>query len=218
MNLDILYADRFSPAQQLERLRLWEVLWRSMFSRLIRASDTVYDIGAGSGEFLRTITASRKIAIDPIAPKELSNHGITVIRKSVFNTPDTLLGQADVIMISNFLEHLNSKAEVMDALKIARSMLKPRGIVIIIQPVIDLAGSRYWDFIDHQVPLTRASLLEAVANTGLATQRFIPRFLPYTTKIWIPKSPLFLAAYLLIPWILRPFAGQCLLVARNSGR
>jgi hypothetical protein len=76
--------------------------------------------------------------------------------------------------------------------------------VIVLQPNVRLIGGRYWDFIDHSVALTERSLVEAAELAGFATVELIVRFLPYTTKSWLPQHPLLVKAYLSFPpaWLL----------------
>jgi hypothetical protein len=88
------------------------------------------------------------------------------------------------------------------------------GRVLILQPNIRLVGGRYWDFIDHRVALTDASLLEAAELAGFERERLIVRFLPYTTKRRLPQSPWLVRWYLRIPIAWRLLAGQSLYVGR----
>jgi hypothetical protein len=73
------------------------------------------------------------------------------------------------------------------------------GRLIVLQPNIKLVGPAYWDFIDHRVPLTEDSLVEAATFAGLRTLRVIPRFLPYSVKSRLPKHPLLVRAYFAVP-------------------
>ncbi|MBI2617166.1 hypothetical protein HYW55_03480 [Candidatus Gottesmanbacteria bacterium] len=70
------------------------------------------------------------------------------------------------------------------------------------QPDIGLIGHAYWDFFDHKVPLTCASLTEALnANQFQITYLRHP-FLPYSTKVkYLPLWPIILKIYLAV----RPF-------------
>ena len=98
--------------------------------------------------------------------------------------------------MSNYLEHLDSGDAVIEQLRVAATLLRPSGRVVILQPNIRLVGPRYWDFIDHRVPLTESSLLEAAELAGLRTVELITRFLPYSTKGRLPSHPLLVRAYL----------------------
>ncbi|RMD70072.1 MAG: methyltransferase, partial [Cyanobacteria bacterium J149] len=56
----------------------------------------------------------------------------------------------------------------------------------------------YYDFIDHQLPITHLSLEEILRTIGFKIEVLIPRFLPYSTK-GNPSSPLLLSIYLKLP-------------------
>ena len=98
--------------------------------------------------------------------------------------------------MSNYLEHLESSDAVIDQLRVVRSLLRPGGRVIVLQPNIRLVGPRYWDFIDHRVALTERSLLEAAEVAGIRTVDLVTRFLPYSTKGRLPTAPVLVRAYL----------------------
>jgi hypothetical protein len=85
---------------------------------------------------------------------------------------------------------------VIEQLRVASSLIRPGGHVIVLQPNVRLVGARYWDFIDHKVALTEHSLLEAAEMANLRTVELITRFLPYSTKGRLPTSPGLVRAYL----------------------
>src|SRR5204862_4318920 len=85
---------------------------------------------------------------------------------------------------------------VIDQMRVAATLLRPGGRVIVLQPNVRLVGSRYWDVIDHRVALTERSLLEAAELAGLGTVDLITRFLPYSTKGRMPTAPALVRGYL----------------------
>ena len=213
MNISDLYNKRFSREEQKKRKVLWKTLNEYFLYQWIRPSNTVCDIGAGTREFLETANAKKKIAVDLQYPTIADKRGI-LCYPSIRHIPKTLHGQVDVVMLSNVLEHVETREEILTILRRIKKLLKPGGSLLIIQPVIELVGNRYWDFFDHIVPITRKSLQEALAMEGYDVTVFIPRFLPYTTKAGLPVNTFLLRMYLLIPWYFRPFAGQCFIRAR----
>ncbi len=114
--------------------------------------------------------------------------------------------------MSNYLEHLESSDQVIAQLRVAADLLKPGGRVLVLQPNIRLVGARYWDFIDHRVPLTERSLLEAADLAGLRTEKLVTRFIPYSTKGRLPSHPALVRAYLAIPLAWRFMGKQTLYV------
>jgi SAM-dependent methyltransferase len=127
---------------------------------------------------------------------------------------------ADVIFMSNFLEHLTEKRAVLTLLEECKKVLKPGGRVIILQPNIRYVGPAYWDYIDHHIALTEHSLTEALTVTGYAVETLIPRFLPYTAKSvlgarlgggrrdWLVK------VYLKLPFLWKIFGQQTFVIGR----
>jgi len=116
--------------------------------------------------------------------------------------------------MSNYLEHLMSQAEVIEQLRVAARLLAPAGRVVILQPNVRLTGGSYWDFIDHRVPLTERSLVEAANLAGLRQEHLITRFLPYTSTGRLPQSPALVRLYLAVPLAWRLMGQQTLYVGR----
>lgn len=212
MNRAYLYQCRFSSREQEMRSEFWATLNAHFLNRFIRPDDTVVDVGAGSLEFLTTLKATKKIAVDPLFTSRIVKKGISCY-PSMKDLPKRIKGSVDVVMLSNVLEHLRSRDEILRILSDIRKLLKKDGSLLVIQPTIDLVGQRYWDFFDHVIPITRRSLLEALTVGGFIVSNYIPRFLPYTTKTTLPLKDMLLRIYLRTPWFLRAFAGQCFMRA-----
>lgn len=209
------YRNRFNKSDYLIREKIWRVLCRNVFQKMIDKDAVLMDIGAGYCEFINNIDCKRKIAVD-LNPDTKIRAGadVEVLNTSIMDLPNKLEGKIDVIFMSNFLEHLNSKKELMSVIEKSYSLLKKRGKLIILQPNIDLVKEKYWDFIDHSIPLNLSSLTEALEAVGFRNEVAVKRFLPYTTKNnLMPFIDYLMKLYLLLPSFLRPFAGQSLLVA-----
>jgi SAM-dependent methyltransferase len=201
-----LYRARFSPSEQAVKERVWAVLCEEFFSRYVSADDRVLDVGAGYCEFINNITCREKYAID-MNPDTASfaRPDVRVTLASCLDMSSLPAGYFDVVFVSNFFEHLESKREMNQVLEQIHTRLRESGKLLVLQPNIRYLGPRYWDFYDHSIPLTDLSLREALEMNGYAVKQVIPRFLPYTTKSWIPKSRLMVRAYLRFPlgrWIL----------------
>jgi SAM-dependent methyltransferase len=187
----------------------------------VRGKDTVIDIGAGYCEFINTILCGRKIAVDlNTDTKDFASKDVEVVTSSALKIPEKYNAKIDVVFMSNFLEHLESKQEVIKVLRKANQLLKVGGKILLIQPNINLVKERYWDFIDHTIPLNTNSMKEALHITGFEITTLTVRFLPYTTKSfqegrvfpsWIKL--LLLKIYLRIPPFMRLYAGQTFLCA-----
>jgi SAM-dependent methyltransferase len=198
LSLDPLYAARFPEADRAAKDAIWQVLCGHFFQRYVGARDTVLDIGAGFGEFLRHIRCGRRIAVDI---ERLSGRTLPPGTEEVF-APSHHLSKhvahdsVDVVFCSNFFEHLPDKATFLATLNEIRTVLRPGGRLLALQPNIRLVGGAYWDFVDHHLPLTERTMIEACESLDYEIVEVIPRFLPYTTRSRIPQSPMLVRAYL----------------------
>jgi SAM-dependent methyltransferase len=198
MKLDSLYSTRFPEADRNSKDAIWRVLCRHFLQRYINATDVVLDLGAGFGEFLRHIRCGRRIAVDI---EQLSGRVLPAGTEEVF-VPSHLLSSKiahnsiDVVFCSNFLEHLPDKETFLATLGEIKTVLKPGGRLLVLQPNIRLVGGAYWDFVDHHLPLTDRTLVEASQSLSLEVVEVISRFLPYTTRSRLPQSPWLVRFYL----------------------
>lgn len=211
------YENRFSSLGIKKKNKIWKILCEFCFQKFVKKSDTIIDIGAGYCEFINNISCTKKYAVD-INPdtKKYANKNVVTLQSDASSLPKRFEGIADAVFISNFLEHLNSKEEVLEILMEAKKILKKNGKILILQPNIDLVKERYWDFIDHKIAINGASLQEALTITGFNTEVFIKHFLPYSMTNNIYPMPAFMIkVYLMIPPILRPLTGQSFVVAKK---
>jgi len=218
-----IYAARFSAAENTLREACWRVLCSDFFQPFIRPEDTVVDLGAGDGLFLRNIHAARRVAVDLSEhARGLREFGIQVVQVSATEFTREFSDKTDVIFASNFFEHLPDKRSVVLVLEECRRSLKPGGLILILQPNIRYAGAAYWDFLDHHIALTDRSLVEALRATGYEVVRVIPRFMPYTSKLtfWqvLPAGliSVLMKIYLHCPFLWRWFGQQSFIAARTS--
>lgn len=215
--LETLYRHRF-PEQELARKHaIWQVLCRRFFSRYVRPTDTVVDIGAGYCEFINNIAAAHKVAVD-LNPevKRFAATGVRVINEPCTAVSELPSGSADVVFMSNFLEHLPHKALVLETMREAHRILNANGRLIVLQPNIRFLYDEYWDFFDHHTALSDRSLVEGLQLAGFEAQVVIPRFLPYTTKSRLPQAPWLVDLYLRFPPAWRILGKQALVVAHKA--
>lgn len=220
LDLDALYDARFSREERENKDAVWEVLCKGFFQRYIRDTDTVMDVGAGLGEFLRHIRCARRIAVDvsPMRGRTLPAGTIEVIAPSHRIGDHVPADSVDAVFCSNFFEHLPDKDTFLATLEAIRRVLKPGGRLLVLQPNIRVLGGQYWDFVDHHLPLTDRTLVEASLMLGFEVEEIVPRFLPYTTRSRLPQAPWLVRLYLHCRpawWLL---GGQAWLVARKPAR
>jgi SAM-dependent methyltransferase len=193
-----IYAQRFPLREAEQRIAIWHEI-ATFLQQWVPPGGVVLEIGCGSGEFVRNITAREKWAVD------LRDVADDLPPDVHFQRADGLAllgrlpaGSFDVVFMSNYLEHLSSSESVTEQLRVAHDLLAPRGRIIVLQPNIRLVGAHYWDFIDHHVALTEHSLVEAAGIAGFTRLALIVRFLPYTTRSRLPRHPLLVRAYLAV--------------------
>jgi len=211
-DLQRIYGARFSANLEY-RKDVWSVLVGSWFGRYVRATDSVLDLGCGYGEFINAVVCAKKYAIDlnPDATRFLAKE-ITFLLQDCsarWPLPD---GSLDVVFTSNFLEHLPDKAAVGRTLDEIRRCLRPGGRLVAMGPNIKYLPGEYWDFWDHYVPLSEASLKEALLTRDFAIDTCVGRFLPYTMATGRRYPVAFLEAYLKLPFVWPIFGRQFLVV------
>jgi len=219
VSLDTLYATRFPEADRDAKDAIWRVLCPHFFQRYVKDTDVVLDIGAGFGEFLRHITCAKRIAVDI---ERLSGRVLPPGTEEVFAPSHQLsshvpANSVDVVFCSNFFEHLPDKATFLATLKEILTVLGPGGRLLALQPNIRYVGGAYWDFLDHHLPLTHVTLIEAAESLGFEVVEVIPRFLPYTTRSAIPQSPWLVRLYLMFRPVWWFMGQQTWFVARKPG-
>jgi len=215
-DLSRIYAQRF--ASNLEyRKRVWRVLIESFFQQYIPPDATVLDLGCGYGEFINQVRAGRKYAMDlnPDAPRYLSRD-VEFIRQDCAQPWPLPEASLDVVFTSNFFEHLPDKVALGKTLDQVLKALRQGGRLIAMGPNVKLLPGAYWDFWDHHIALSEASLGEALENRGFRIDRKEAAFLPYTMAGKRP-APLWLVRLYLSWPIFWPLLGkQFLVVASRS--
>lgn len=211
------YNNRFNENERNRKDKIWQLLCRYAFQKFISSEDIVMDIGAGNCEFINHIKCQKKIAID-INPdiQKYAHKDVEVLNLKPNILQKMFSKKIDKVFVSNFFEHLNSREELFDYIDVICSVLKPDGILIVMTPNIKLVNGEYWDFIDHKLPLTASSLVEALEISNFQIVEIIERFLPFTTKNSFPIFSWMIYLYLKIPPWLRIGAGQSLIVAQKK--
>jgi SAM-dependent methyltransferase len=203
-DLTDVYARRFPDDESASRRGVWTEIGRHL-QRYVPNSSRVLDIGSDAGYFVGSIAAREKVATDVRDMAAVMQPDVRFVRGNSLELRSLLQpGYFDVVLMSNFLEHLSSGEEVMEQLRVAYDLLAPGGRVIILQPNIRLIGGAYWHFIDHKTALTERSLMEAAELAGFRHYKVVTRFLPYTTKSHLPRAQMLVRMYLAFPpaWLL----------------
>ncbi len=199
-------------AEDHRRGAVWRALWHYVFRHRIAADACVLDLGAGYGDFINSVSARRRIAVDTwpgladhIAPG-VEAHVTPVTDLAVIET-----GSVDFAFASNLFEHLPQDAFVTALGEIART-LSARGTLTILQPNYRYAFREYFDDYTHVAVYSHISLADLLTAHGWDVIEVRPRFLPLTVKSRLPVWAPLIGAYLRSPF--KPMGKQMLVVAR----
>jgi dolichol-phosphate mannosyltransferase len=119
------------------------------------------------------------------------------------------------VFASNVLEHVADKVTLLGVLAEARRVLRPGGELLVLGPNIRYVPGAYWDFYDHHIPLTDASLSEALEMSGFSVVERIKRFLPYTTKSRLANLAFLVPLYLKLRPLWSLFGAQMFVRGRK---
>jgi SAM-dependent methyltransferase len=210
--LQRLYSRRFESDADYRR-RVWKIL-ASFFSEYITSDSIVLDLGCGYGGLINNIDCRKKFAMDlnPGARLHL-NPDVIFIEQDSSDRWNIAEGTLDLVFSSNFFEHVRSKDALSATIAEAARCMRTGGRLIAMGPNIRFVGNRYWDFWDHHLPLTEASLSELVEIHRLQLERVVDRFIPYS-MVNQPQVPgALIAWYLKLPLLWKLFGKQFLIVA-----
>jgi SAM-dependent methyltransferase len=215
MDIVRLYRKRFGARERTENDVIWAVLCKEFFQNHVRPSDTVMDLGAGYCEFINHIQCANKIAVD--LNDDTSSYAgtdVQVLKSSGSDMKQVADASVDVVFASNFFEHLPSKGEFLKTLREIKRVLRPGGRLLILQPNLRFLHGEYWDSLDHRLPLTDRTVVEALKLVGLRVVESHPRFLPDNAGESRPSlHPWIVRLYLQVPpmqWLL---GKQALIIA-----
>lgn len=214
-----LYDKRFTTYERVRKTQLWRILCDDFLQQFVKQTDTVLDVGAGQCEFINNIHAEKKIALDMNDDvKKFAHKDVKIVVSTVKQLLDkSKPGSVDVVFMSNLLEHLDTKEDVFRLLNESFQLLRKGGRLLVMQPDIALVGSAYWDFFDHKVPITTASLIEALTAIGYEITFLRSPFMPYSTKVkWLPQWPPLLRFYLRMPLLQYLFGKQFFVCATKK--
>lgn len=199
-------------AHDPRRMIVWQSLWKYYFSRQVRPDDCVLDLGCGYGDFINSVVARRRIAID--AWPGFTRHvapGVEAIIGLVTELDVLPDASVDFAFASNLLEHL-PQADVVRILAGLRRKLRPDGSLTIVQPNWRYAYREYFDDYTHVSVWSHVSLGDFLGANGWDVLEVIPRFLPLTVKSRLPVHPWLIRAWLMSP--VKPMGKQMLMRAR----
>lgn len=210
------YALRFAGLQNY-RNNIWKILIADFFQQHIPNNAHILDLGCGWGEFINNITAEKKFGMDlnPSTRDKLDQriHFINQDCSEAWALPDNSL---DIVFTSNFFEHLPTKDHLRKTIQQIERCLKLGGRLLCLGPNIKYLPGLYWEFWDHHIPLTEASLSEILQLNSFAIEQCYDRFLPYTMVNKAPPPLAFVKLYLKLPLAWKFFGKQFFIMARKQ--
>ncbi len=197
-----------------ERAKVWRALCRYL-QRWVDVDAAALDLGAGYGDFIRSIRAKGKWALDR-NPELIAHWGDDVqplIQEALDPVP-IANGALGTVFASNFFEHFTID-EGKQILQEIRRVLRPQGRLVAVQPNFRLEPRRYFDDYTHKTVYTDTGFAGLLQACGFRIIHSEPRFTPFTMQSRWPKAEWMVDLYLALPY--RPLAGQFLVVAEGGG-
>jgi SAM-dependent methyltransferase len=214
-NLTQIYEKRFSGHENY-RKRVWKILTHKFFSKWIKSTDHILDLGCGYGEFINHTKCEVRHAMD-LNPKtkSLLDKEIIFHQQDCSKTWKIEPNSLDLVFTSNFFEHLPKKECLDRTICEVKKALKPGGRLIAMGPNISVLKGKYWDFWDHHVALSDQSLCELLQIHDFTIEQSYSKFMPYN-MVRIKERPLFLVSlYLKFPFLWKIFGKQFLIIAKK---
>ena len=191
---------------------LWQTLWTHRFSTMVDPNDCVLDLGADYCNFINSVAARRRIAVD--AWDQFPKHLLPGIEHHVGSVTDLKFledGAVDFAFASNIFEHL-TKDDFSIVLSGLRRALSAKGTLTIVQPNYRYAYREYFDDFDHKTVYSHISLADYLTANGFEVFLVEPRFMPLSVKSRLPVNALLIRAWLASPF--KPIGKQMLIRAR----
>lgn len=196
------------------RIIVWKEITKYL-QKYICKDSAVLDLGSGYCDFINSITARKKYALDKyINPKIYAFQEVeglfgdySLMNKKIKD--DSL----DIVFASNFLEHLNQE-DTEKCINMIYKKLKINGLFIIIQPNYKFSYKDYFDDYTHITTWSDIGLKDYLISKNFQICLCKPRFLPFSMKSKIPKNKLLIRIYLKSP--VKPFAKQMLIITKKN--
>src|SRR3984957_17894758 len=208
-----LYEYRFRDVEQTGRLAVWREIARYVHARM-GAPERMLDPAAGRGEFIRSVPAAERWAVDLVKQADLEADNVKMIISDIMDA-ELPADYFDGVWVSNFLEHLPDQNAVADLLGKLHASMTVGGRIAIIGPNFKYCPREYFDCADHTVILTHVGVTEHLYAAGFEIESVAPRFLPFSFRGVLPPSPRLTRRYLRTPALWPLLGKQFFLIARK---
>ena len=198
-------------AYDKKRVVLWNTLCRHFFQKFVPKDGSVLELGAGWCDFINTIEAPNKYAVDIWdGISDHANSDVHTIIGSATDLEAIKSSSIDLIFASNLFEHLTQE-QIIEILTQAKRILRKNARLVLVQPNFRLAYKQYFDDYTHVSIWTDTGLTTFLEANGFKIEQVQSKFLPLTVKSKLPTSSILIRLYLRLP--IKPLAGQMLIVA-----
>jgi ubiquinone/menaquinone biosynthesis C-methylase UbiE len=197
-----------------KRVILWKTLSSCFFQKYIPENSAVLELGSGYCDFINSIRAKRKVAIDISEDmRKFASSEVDFICGSIVDLTLFEDNEFDIVFSSNVFEHLDQE-EVSLCFKQIFSKIKKDGLLIILQPNFRYAYSEYFDDFTHKSIWSHVSLSDFLILHGFSVVKKYPKFLPLTIKSHLPTWPFLIKLYINLP--IKFFGKQMLFIAKKA--
>ena len=191
-------------------------VWRAIARYLqpwTNPTGAALELGAGYGEFIQSIPASRKWAVD-VNPALRAQWGtsVTPLIQSALQPLPLESESVATVLASNFFEHFATEESARILAEVDR-VLAPGGRLIVVQPNFRLEPRRYFDDYTHKAIYTDRGFQDFLRSLGWSIEHAEARFTPFSMRSRLPAAGWMVRLYLALPY--RPFAGQFLVIAKK---
>jgi hypothetical protein len=216
INYQRLYDYRLSGVDQALRQAVWAEIAVYLHGKTGWPA-RVLDAGAGRCEFINTVPAAERWAVDVRGCDEYRHPGVRAVPGGIADA-ELPRGYFDGVFVSNVLEHLPSQDAVGAALARLRESLAAGGRIAVMGPNFRYCARGYFDCADHTLALTHVAVAEHLYAAGFDVTEVITRFLPYSFSGRLPASPRLTRTYLRCPVLWRVLGKQFLILGAKPGQ
>src|SRR5262245_632277 len=143
---------------------LWRSLWKYFFSKYIRPTDCVLELGSGYCHFINNVKAIKRIAIDSWPEfLEYLDPNATGFVGDVADLTRVADHSVNFAFASNLVEHL-SREQFDSMLNQIKKKLVPGGLLALLQPNYRYAFREYFDDFTHISVYSHVSLCDFLAS------------------------------------------------------
>jgi SAM-dependent methyltransferase len=210
-----LYEFRFRDVDQASRQAVWSEIALHLHG-LMGHPGTVLDPAAGRCEFVNALPGVERWVVDTTDHTDgfSRDPDVKVVISDIRDAP-LPADHFEGVLVSNFLEHLESQNAVADVLAHLRRSMAPGGRIAVLGPNFKYCAREYFDCADHELALTHVSVAEHLYAAGFEIDRVIPRYLPYSFRGVLPPIPALTRLYLRMPLAWRLLGKQFLVIGRR---